>query len=142
MRNSACAGGAVASGPRCILWSGSDTSGGRWLTAGELSPMRPPVAPSASLNVRRSMTPAKPTLTHLSEDAPEDAPGNRHLARLALAIYIGLAVYGSLFPFSPWHWPAGGIFSWLTTPQQHISRADLLVNLLAYVPMGVLAAFS
>lgn len=52
--------------------------------------------------------------------------------------YVLLIVYGSLFPLTNWQAPA----SWsnpITTPwPAHDSRSDILVNLLAYLPLGLL----
>lgn len=52
--------------------------------------------------------------------------------------YVLLIIYGSLFPLTGWHAP----YFWsnpITSPwPAHDSRADILVNLLAYLPLGLL----
>jgi len=55
----------------------------------------------------------------------------------AVAVYAGLLVYCSLFPFSGWRWPDQPLFSFLAKlPPAHVSKSDLLTNLLAYIPFG------
>lgn len=55
--------------------------------------------------------------------------------------YACLIVYGSLYPFSGWSPPSGGLFEFLVpAPRFHQSLADLLTNLLAYMPLGLLLA--
>ena len=58
---------------------------------------------------------------------------------LPLICYVLLIVYGSLYPFTGWRWPddhtAIILQGWWP---QHISRGDLITNLLAYFPLGYL----
>jgi len=55
-------------------------------------------------------------------------------------VYALLIVYGSLYPFSGWL-PAEGMFDFLTAPwPRYIIRSDLIINFLAYLPLGLLAA--
>lgn len=58
---------------------------------------------------------------------------------LWLALGYGLLViYGTLFPLAEWVTPPSGWINPITADwPQNVSRADLLVNLLAYVPLGV-----
>jgi len=64
----------------------------------------------------------------------------RHLAALLYAVLI---VYGSLFPLTGWTYPKVPLFSFLTAPlPAHISRTDMLTNVLAYIPMGILIVWS
>lgn len=61
---------------------------------------------------------------------------------LAIA-YAALVVYGTLFPIGEWAAPPGGWTNPITAPwPQSASRADLLVNVLAYIPLGLFVASS
>lgn len=61
-------------------------------------------------------------------------------APLALAM-AALVVYASLYPFTPWQWPAGQSLLRLMVLQwpPWLTPTDMLLNLLAYVPLGMLA---
>lgn len=56
-------------------------------------------------------------------------------------VYAALVVYGTLFPLDAWQTPAGGWSNPITLslPDQ-VSRADLIVNLAAYMPLGLFMA--
>lgn len=55
--------------------------------------------------------------------------------------YAALVVYGTLFPLAEWVSPASGWINPITAGwPPSVSRADLLVNLLAYVPLGLFLA--
>lgn len=55
-----------------------------------------------------------------------------------LFLYLLFIVYGSLFPLSDWQLPQQGLFaSWADVAGMRVSRSDLLVNLLAYIPFGL-----
>lgn len=55
-------------------------------------------------------------------------------------VYALLIVYGSLYPFSGWL-PAEGMLDFLVAPwPRYIIRSDLIINFLAYLPLGLLAA--
>ncbi|MDD5240823.1 MAG: VanZ family protein [Sulfuricella sp.] len=55
-------------------------------------------------------------------------------------VYALLIVYGSLYPFSGWL-PTEGMLAFLTAPwPRYIIRSDLIINFLAYLPLGLLAA--
>lgn len=59
---------------------------------------------------------------------------------LALA-YTLLIVYASLQPFLGWRFPPDEILHFLTAPwPQYVTLADLLINTVAYVPLGFLLA--
>ena len=59
--------------------------------------------------------------------------------RILMFFSVGLIVYGSLYPFSGWWRPDGGTASLLNGEwPRHISRGDLITNLLAYAPLGYL----
>jgi VanZ family protein len=70
-------------------------------------------------------------------------PAGRHgsAARPLAAAWVALTVYASLHPFSGWHWPAqpGWAVLWLPWPRHH-QRFDIVANLVAYVPLGLLVA--
>jgi VanZ family protein len=64
----------------------------------------------------------------------------RHLSSAVplVAVFIGLVVYASLYPFSDWRWPAGASFSELLAlpmPRYHL-RFDIWSNFIGYMPMG------
>ena len=53
-------------------------------------------------------------------------------------VYGALVTYGTLFPLSEWAPPLQGWSNPITLPwPAHASRADIMVNLLAYVPLGL-----
>lgn len=55
-------------------------------------------------------------------------------------VYALLIVYGSLYPFGGWL-PTDGMLDFLTAPwPRYIIRSDLIINFLAYLPLGLLAA--
>lgn len=63
---------------------------------------------------------------------------NRKALFPALACVL-LIAYASLFPFSGWRLPGAGFFAWFTPElPRRVSRSDLLVNVIAYVPVGYL----
>ncbi|MHB1591847.1 MAG: VanZ family protein, partial [Sulfuricella sp.] len=56
------------------------------------------------------------------------------------AAYALLIVYGSLYPFSGWL-PAEDMLAFLTDPwPRYIIRSDIIINILVYLPMGLLVA--
>jgi VanZ family protein len=67
------------------------------------------------------------------------------LLGLATLAYLGLILYGSLFPFTGWHEPGKPTLSYLTGPlalPANLSRTDVIINVLVYIPLGFLFAFS
>jgi VanZ family protein len=61
------------------------------------------------------------------------------LARLLLAVYALLIIYASLYPLSAWHEPAGSAFAFLTAAwPRYVTRFDIAVNVLGYLPLGLL----
>lgn len=65
--------------------------------------------------------------------------------RLRLLLYLFLAytlliIYASLTPFVGWRVPASNVFHFLTVWPRYITRHDVLINILAYFPLGFLAA--
>jgi VanZ family protein len=75
-----------------------------------------------------------------------DAPAGQHgsaVARAALLAYLLLIVYASWFPFSGWRGSGLSplIFLNLTFPQ-YWTGFDVLVNIVGYIPLGMLIALS
>jgi VanZ family protein len=65
---------------------------------------------------------------------------SRHLF---LLLYTAFILYGSLFPLVDWSTPPDGLLAtWSETAGKHVSRSDLVTNLLAYVPFGYLLSSS
>lgn len=59
--------------------------------------------------------------------------------RYFLPAYVLLIVYISLSPFSGWQTPEHGAFQFLTAPwPRYITAFDVLANILAYMPVGIL----
>jgi len=57
-----------------------------------------------------------------------------------LLLYVLLICYGSLYPFTGWRVPTGDPLALFLSPlKEHLSRPDLVTNLLAYLPLGYLA---
>src|SRR6202163_2320523 len=60
---------------------------------------------------------------------------------LAALAYAALIVYGSLYPFSGWTIRGVKLFAFLSPELAgHLSRADLVTNVLAYMPLGLMLA--
>ena len=60
---------------------------------------------------------------------------------LAALAYAALIVYGSLYPFSGWTTRDVKLFAFLLPEWAgHLSRADLVTNVLAYMPLGLMLA--
>lgn len=68
-----------------------------------------------------------------------ERPAGGASAALA-ALWLLLTVYASLFPFGPWRWPPGArLPDLLRLPWPHwFIPFDIVSNLLAYVPLGLL----
>jgi VanZ family protein len=63
------------------------------------------------------------------------------LARILFAVFAALTVYASLYPMEGWRDPGVSPFAYLTAPwPRHVTRFDIAVNVLGYVPFGFLAA--
>jgi VanZ family protein len=63
------------------------------------------------------------------------------LARILFAVFAALTVYASLYPMEGWRDPGVSPFAYLTAPwPRHLTRFDIAVNVLGYVPFGFLAA--
>jgi VanZ family protein len=69
------------------------------------------------------------------------APRRSPFVRAALLVYIVLLVYGSLSPWGGWRSLGVGPFSFLIAPwPTYVTLFDLTLNVLAYVPLGLLLA--
>jgi len=65
------------------------------------------------------------------------------LARQALAWWVALVVYGSLYPLSGWTDIGVGPFAYLTAPiPQWLTAFDLITNVLGYMPLGILVVLA
>ena len=54
-------------------------------------------------------------------------------------LYLLLIVYGTLFPLTGWQWDGGGIAILLNTAwPETLTRTDVVINLIVYIPMGYL----
>jgi VanZ family protein len=73
----------------------------------------------------------------------DPAPANRRHSRLTwLALGYGLLiVYGSLFPLANWQSPAEARLAFLLPPYEgRLILTDILLNILVYMPLGLLLA--
>lgn len=71
------------------------------------------------------------------------APAASPFSRATLVAYTILIVYASLHPFSGWHFENFATFEeQILQWPQYWSKFDALVNVLGYVPLGVLTVFS
>lgn len=57
---------------------------------------------------------------------------------IILGLYAFLLVYGSLYPWHGWHEPIASPWRLMSEYSHHYSYADLLTNLLVYMPLGLL----
>ena len=71
------------------------------------------------------------------------AAGGARFARISLGVYVLLVVYASLHPLSGWRDAGTPPFAFLTAPwPRWITPLDLVLNVLGYLPLGVLCAFA
>jgi VanZ family protein len=71
-----------------------------------------------------------------------DGPLRQPAMPALVLIYAGLIVYGSLYPFGPWTEPGVPLFSFLGAGwPRDLSRADLIQNILVYIPLGLLVVW-
>lgn len=57
-------------------------------------------------------------------------------------VSVALIVYATLHPLSGWHWPAPGAFQWMLPKQSYEIPADLVGNLLGYIPLGAVCCLA
>jgi VanZ family protein len=75
--------------------------------------------------------------------APAGMQNRKRAFSLLTLLYVAMIVYGSLYPFSGWRAAIEPRFSFLTDPfPYHISGADVLTNILAYLPLGILLVWT
>ena len=78
----------------------------------------------------------------IAQEAPLPARGSP-VARAALLAYLLLIVYASWYPFSGWRDNGLPPLSFLnTTMQRYWTGFDVMVNVIGYVPLGVLLVLS
>jgi len=83
------------------------------------------------------------SLTMMNSLMPSLAPRSSPIARAACGVYALLVVYAGLTPWSGWEDRGISAFAYLTAPlPQYITTFDLLVNVLAYIPLGALLVFA
>lgn len=64
-------------------------------------------------------------------------------ARVALLVYVLLIVYASWYPFSGWRVSGLSPLAFVTAPLPHYwTGFDLITNVIAYIPLGVLIVFA
>lgn len=62
------------------------------------------------------------------------------MARILLAVYAVLTAYATLYPMEGWRDPGISAFAYLSAPwPRYVTRFDVVVNVLGYVPFGFLA---
>lgn len=67
-------------------------------------------------------------------------PRHPHRPWLPALAYAALLVYGSLYPWSDWVVPPGGLAAlWPELWPKRFSRTDVVTNVAVYVPLGLLA---
>jgi len=75
--------------------------------------------------------------------APSAPRGEGRLARYLSAAYLLVIVYASLSPFTGWSSPGTSPIAYLGEGwPRYLSRFDLAINLIAYVPLGLLLALA
>jgi VanZ family protein len=75
----------------------------------------------------------------LVKDEPAPRPRAVRLAAYLALAYLLLIAYASLAPFSGWRDPGVSVVSFLLVPwSRYIRRFDILINFLAYIPLGFL----
>lgn len=65
----------------------------------------------------------------------------RRFDRALFVVYAALLAYGTLFPLADWHLPEEGFLRAILAERDvaHMSKTDLLFNLVIYAPLGFLA---
>lgn len=71
------------------------------------------------------------------------AQTKRSVPAILSIAYAVLIAYGSLFPLTGWGTPPRPLFSFLVAPwPAHVSRSDVLTNVVAYIPFGMLVLWA
>ena len=77
----------------------------------------------------------------MPKSAPSATPSV--FARIGLLIYLLLIVYASWYPFADWHNNGLPPLAYLSSPMPHYWTVfDLVTNIVAYIPFGVLMVFA
>jgi VanZ family protein len=80
-----------------------------------------------------------PTAKSALPSGSRPASARLSLTWALLAGYAALLVYGSLYPLSGWQETRGGLRILLGSfSLRHLSRSDLITNLVVYIPLGLL----
>ena len=80
-------------------------------------------------------------MSHAAENKPQGSRLNPRMLGAAVILYALLIAYGSLYPFSEWTSQVSNPFSLKLPPgRARLFSADILTNVLAYVPFGLLLA--
>jgi VanZ family protein len=75
--------------------------------------------------------------------ATEGSPRRSTLAAMSLAVYAGLIVYASLYPWVGWRGHGLSPLAYLDAPwPRYVTAFDVAVNVLGYLPLGFLAVAS
>lgn len=78
-----------------------------------------------------------------SAPTQEPVPVASSFARAGLLVYALLIVYASWYPFSGWHNIGIAPFAFLLSPLPHYKTVfDLVTNVIAYIPLGILIVFA
>lgn len=73
----------------------------------------------------------------------EQTPVASSFARAGLLVYALLIVYASLYPFTGWHNMGISALAYLKAPLPYYRTIfDVMTNVVAYVPLGILLVFS
>lgn len=75
----------------------------------------------------------------MPSNPPAAAPSASAVLRWLTLAYVALLAYGTLYPLSGWTLPSVDLTTlFAASLHSHASRADLLTNLLVYLPLGLL----
>jgi len=78
-----------------------------------------------------------------TEPVSRKLPGSLPLAWILALAYLLIIIYASLQPFHDWRFPPDEVLHFLTAPwPRYITLEDVLVNLIAYVPLGFLLSLA
>ena len=79
----------------------------------------------------------------LTDSASASFARSSRLVRYLAIAYLGLVAYASLYPFSGWLAPSIQVRDLLTAPwPRYLTVADVSLNVLAYLPLGLLLALA
>ncbi|RJG04872.1 hypothetical protein D3870_01500 [Noviherbaspirillum cavernae] len=78
-----------------------------------------------------------------NQPAAEHQPAGSAFARVGLLVYTLLITYASWYPFAGWHVIGVTPWAFLSAPLPHYwTWFDVLTNIVAYIPFGMLAVFA